>query len=176
MLAPVQITVVEDPTEALLAGLAEVLADCVAGGASVGFLWPLPVEEARRWWDGVITDGTTLTWAAVDDTGTVVGCVRLALGAPANGRHRAEISKLLVHRSARGKGLATALMASAEQEAIRRGRSLLLLDTQTGSPAERLYARSGWAVVGVVDDYAALPDGRLAGTTIMAKRLPVPAR
>ncbi len=108
---------------------------------------------------------------ACDDDGAVVGCVRLQLGTPANGRHRAEISKLLVRRSARGRGAASALMVRAEQEAARRGRSLLMLDTQSGSPAERLYARQGWSVVGVVDDYAALPDGRLAGTTIMAKRV-----
>jgi GNAT superfamily N-acetyltransferase len=110
----------------------------------------------------------------MDDAGAVRGCVRLDLGAPANGQHRAEVSKLLVHRSSRGAGVASALMGAAEAAAARRGRPLLLLDTQSGSPAERLYERQGWSVVGVVADYAALPDGRLAGTTIMVKRLPVP--
>jgi ribosomal protein S18 acetylase RimI-like enzyme len=154
--------------------LAEVLADCVDGGASVGFLAPFAAEAARAWWEQALQDPDTLTWVAMDDAGTVVGCVRLQLGTPANGRHRAEISKLLVHRGARGRGVASALMRRAEEEAARRGRSLLLLDTQSGSPAERLYERQGWSVVGVVADYAALPDGRLAGTTIMVKRLPVP--
>ena len=76
-----------------------------------------------------------------------------------------------MHRRARGAGIATTLMDHAEAEAVRRGRTLLLLDTQTGSPAECLYARHGWSVVGVIDDYAALPDGRPAATTIMTKRL-----
>ncbi|MDF2144843.1 GNAT family N-acetyltransferase [Knoellia sp. p5-6-4] len=170
-----QIVLIEDISPSLLDGLAEVLADCVEGGASVGFLAPFTAEAARAWWGHALRDPDTLTWVATDEAGAVRGCVRLDLGAPANGQHRAEISKLLVHRRARGAGVATALMDAAEAEAARRGRSLLLLDTQCGSPAERLYARQGWSVVGVVDDYAALPDGRLAGTTIMAKRLLVTA-
>jgi ribosomal protein S18 acetylase RimI-like enzyme len=170
----VQILPVERPTAELVPGLAEVLADCVDGGASVGFLAPLPTDRAEAWWEDALADPDTLTWVALDGGGTVVGCVRLQLGTPANGRHRAEISKLLVHRGARGRGVASALMQRAEEEAARHGRSLLLLDTQSGSPAERLYERQGWSIVGVVDDYAALPDGRLAGTTIMAKRLAVP--
>lgn len=169
-----QIVLVERPTAELVPGLAEVLADCVDGGASIGFLAPFPTDRAEAWWEDALADPGTLTWVALDGGGTVVGCVRLQLGTPANGRHRAEISKLLVHRHARGRGIASALMRRAEEEAARRGRSLLLLDTQSDSPAERLYARQGWSVVGVVDDYAALPDGRLAGTTIMAKRLAVP--
>ncbi len=169
-----RILLVERPTAELVTRLAAVLADCVDGGASIGFLAPFPTDRAEAWWEDVLADPDTLTWVALDDDGAVVGCVRLQLGTPANGRHRAEVSKLLVHRDARGRGVASALMQRAEEEAARRGRTLLLLDTQSGSPAERLYVRQGWSVVGVVDDYAALPDGRLAGTTIMAKRLAVP--
>jgi ribosomal protein S18 acetylase RimI-like enzyme len=171
MLTPVQVTLVDSATPELVSGLADVLVDCVDGGASVGFLAPLSVEQAREWWTAALTSRDTLTWAARADDGAVLGCVRLQLGGPANGRHRAEISKLLVHRRARGAGVATTLMGLAEAEAVRQGRTLLLLDTQSGSPAERLYARTGWSVVGVIDDYAALPDGCLAPTTIMTKRL-----
>lgn len=170
-----QISLVECPTAELVSGLADVLVDCVDGGASVGFLAPLPMDRAVAWWEDALADPDAVTWVALDEGGAVVGCVRLQLGTPANGRHRAEISKLLVHRTARGCGVASALMQRAEGEAARRGRSLLMLDTESGSPAERLYAGQGWSAVGVVDDYAALPDGRLAGTTIMAKRLAVPA-
>jgi len=171
MLTPVHLTLVDGPTPELVSGLADVLVDCVHGGASVGFLAPLSVKQAREWWTAALTSRDTLTWAARADDGAVLGCVRLQLGTPANGRHRAEVSKLLVHRRARGAGIATTLMGHAEAEAARRRRTLLLLDTQTGSPAERLYARHGWSVVGIIDDYAALPDGRLAATTIMTKRL-----
>lgn len=171
MLTPVQVTLVDGATPEVLAGLADVLVDCVDGGASVGFLAPLSVGQALEWWTAALTGRDTLTWVARDDDGAVLGCVRLQLGGPANGRHRAEVSKLLVHSRARGAGVATTLMERAEAEAVRQGRTLLLLDTQTGSPAERLYARHGWTVVGSIDDYAALPDGRLAATTIMTKRL-----
>ena len=160
------------PDPQVLDGLALVLVDCVDGGASIGFLAPLTTAQARAWWELALADTDTATWVAVDAEGVVLGCVRLQLAAPANGRHRAEIAKLLVRRDARGGGVATALMRCAEEEAARRGRTLLLLDTQSGSPAERLYLRLGWSVVGVVKDYAALPDGRLAGTTLMVKRLP----
>ena len=171
MLAPVPVTLVDNATPELVSGLADVLADCVEGGASVGFLAPLAQDRAAEWWTAALAEPDAVTWACLDEAGVVVGCVRLQLGAPANGRHRAEVSKLLVHRRARGAGIATTLLEHAEAEAVRRGRTLLLLDTQTGSPAERLYTRHGWSVVGVIDDYAALPDGRLASTTIMTKRV-----
>ncbi|NJC73167.1 GNAT family N-acetyltransferase [Planosporangium thailandense] len=151
--------------------LADVLVDCVAGGASVGFLAPLGHEEARSWWRAVLPDPDTLTWVARDDRDRVIGTVRLVLATQSNGGHRAEVSKLLVHRDARGRGCATALMTALEDTAQRLGRTVLVLDTQTGSPAERLYERLGWQRVGVVDDYAATPDGRLDPTTIMTKRL-----
>ncbi|GAB3592642.1 GNAT family N-acetyltransferase [Angustibacter peucedani] len=150
--------------------LADVLVDCVDGGASVGFLAGLTAAEAQDWWRRELADDGALTWVAVDD-GRVLGCVRLLLARPANAPHRAEVSKLLVHRDARGRGAAGALLDALEAGARELGRSLLVLDTQTGSPAEGLYRRRGWQPVGTVEGYALTPRGELAPTTVMARTL-----
>lgn len=155
----------------VLADLAEVLQDCVIGGASVGFVATPRLDEAEDLWRDALNDDSVLVWVARDDADRVIGTVQLRLARQENGAHRAEIAKLLVHRSARGRGVAVALMAVAESEAARRGRILLLLDTQTGSDAERLYARCGWQPIGVVEEYAAGPDGGLHATTFMIKPL-----
>jgi GNAT superfamily N-acetyltransferase len=153
------------------AGLADVLVDCVTGGASVGFLDPLDPAEARAWWHGTLADPQAMTWIGRADDGRIVGSVRLILAGLPNARHRAEVSKLLVHRSIRGRGAGSALMSTVEDAARRLGRTTLLLDTQTGSLAEGLYERRGWRRIGVVDDHALTPDGRLAPTTFFTKRL-----
>jgi GNAT superfamily N-acetyltransferase len=152
-------------------GLAEVLLDCVAGGASVGFLAGLTRDDAVAWWRAALRDPHTLTWVARDDDGRVLGTVRLVLATLPNGTHRGEVAKLLVHRDGRGRGCAKSLMTTLEDAARRLGRTVLVLDTQTGSLAEGLYQRWGWQRVGVVEDYAAAPDGRLEPTTIMTKRV-----
>ncbi|MBC6447709.1 GNAT family N-acetyltransferase [Actinokineospora xionganensis] len=166
-----RVELVKEFDDGLVDGLAEVLVDCVASGASVGFVGVLAQERARAWWRSVIGDPDALTWVARDETNRVVGTVRLALATQDNGPHRAEVVKLLVHRDARGKGCASALMAALEDTARALGRRVLVLDTQTGSLAEGLYARRGWQRVGTVDDFALTPDGVLAPTTIMVKHL-----
>jgi acetyltransferase len=166
----IELLVGQQPAE-VVAALADVLVDCVAGGASVGFLDPLDPAEARAWWAGTLPDPRAMTWVGRGGDGRIVGTVRLILAGLPNARHRAEVSKLLVHRAARGRGAATALMSTVEDAALRLGRTTLLLDTETGSPAEGLYERRGWTRVGVVDDHALTPDGRLAPTTILTKRL-----
>lgn len=150
--------------------LAEVLVDCVAGGASVGFPVPPTPAQARAWWRAALAGDDALTWVAVVG-GRVRGTVRLLPAAQTNGAHRAEVAKLLVHRDARGLGLARALLAALEAEALRRGRWLLVLDTETGSSAEDLYAHLGWTRAGVIGDYALLADGGTASTTVFSKRL-----
>lgn len=153
--------------------LAETLADCVAGGASVSFMAPFPLEEAHAWWGGVIESvaaGRTILFGGYAD-GVLSGTVQLGLDTPPNQPHRANVKKLLVHRRAREKGLAGALMTALENEARRRGLHLLTLDTVTGSPAERLYARLGWTKSGIIPDYALFPDGRLCDTTVFWKKL-----
>jgi ribosomal protein S18 acetylase RimI-like enzyme len=168
----VRIEPLGDPTDADVDGLAALLVDAVEGGASVGFLSPLPVAEAAAWWRDVLRDPLTDTWVARDDNRGVVGCVRLTRAWKPNSRHRGEISKLMVASTARRQGLATRLMDTAEAAGWARGLRLLLLDTETDSPAQPFYAARGWRVVGVIEDYASTPYGEPAATTIMELRRP----
>jgi len=153
-----------------VAELAEILVDCVDGGASLGFLAGLTHEQAEDFWRGALA-GDGLTWVARDDGGRAVGTVRLLLAPQPNGAHRGEVAKLMVRGDARGHGWAGALLGTLEEAARELGRTVLVLDTETGSPAEGFYARRGWQRVGVIEDYAARTDGQLAATTVMSKRL-----
>ena len=165
------ISLLTDPSDADLHALAMLLVDVVEGGASVGFLLPLPTDEARAWWVETLPDPWTQTWVARDEADGIVGSVRLSRAAKANSRHRGEISKLMVARSARRQGLASRLMETAEREAFdAHSLRLVLLDTETDSPAQPFYAARGWSVVGVIEDYAATPYGDPAPTTIMELR------
>jgi GNAT superfamily N-acetyltransferase len=155
----------------VLGDLAGLLLDAVADGASVGFLVDLTRDGAEEWWRTALRDPRSTTWVACDPDGEVVGCVRLTAAAYPNGRHRAEVSKLLVRHDARGRGVAGALMQALEQHAWSDGRTVLVLDTRTGSLAESLYPRWGWERVGTAPDWAADPDGTLAPTTFFVKRL-----
>jgi GNAT superfamily N-acetyltransferase len=153
--------------------LASVLVDCVEGGASVSFMAPFPQDQALAFFrkvEGSVAAGDTVLLAA-RLAGKIVGTVQLALDTPPNQPHRADIKKLLVHRSARGHGVGAALMTRAEEEARRRGRWLLVLDTVPGENGHRLYLREGWNQTGLVPDYALFPDGRPCDTAIMWKRL-----
>ena len=153
--------------------LAEVLIDCVEGGASVSFMWPLSREKAGTYWRGVAESasrGERVLLAARDAAGTIVGTVQLMLGLPENQPHRADLAKMLVHRRARRQGVGAALLATAEECARHEGRSLLLLDT-ANADAERLYERRGWQRVGIVPGFALYPDGRPCATTFYFKSL-----
>src|SRR3954452_13907321 len=152
--------------------LADVLVDCVQGGASVSFMLPFGREDAARYFDKVtasIARGETVLVAAKLD-GRIVGTVQLGLDMPPNQPHRADIKKLLVHRAARNRGVGAMLMARAEAEAKARGRTLLVLDTASGE-AERLYVRTGWQRVGVVPDYAMWPRGGFCATVFFWKKV-----
>ena len=156
-----------------LGELADVLADCVAGGASVSFMAPFPSAQALAFFrkvEGSVAKGDTVLLAA-SLKGKIVGTVQLGLDTPPNQPHRAEIKKMLVHRRARGLGIGTALMARAEEEARRLGRWLLVLDTVPGENGHRLYLRCGWQQSGIVPNYALFPDGSLCDTAFMWKRL-----
>jgi ribosomal protein S18 acetylase RimI-like enzyme len=164
-----------EETRAALPALAAVLSDCVEGGASVGFMQPFLPQDAVPFWEGVaasVARGETVLIVAEVD-GRAVGTVQVGIGTMPNQPHRADIKKLLVHREARGLGLARRLMEKAEGEAMRRGRRVLVLDTATGEPAEAIYERFGWLRAGVVPDYALMPDGRYCDTTFFYKHLPV---
>ena len=173
----VEISVLDAPVaDTALDQLADVLADCVEGGASVSFMSPFPHAEALAFFRRVaasVASGDTVLLAARLD-GRIVGTVKLGLDTPPNQPHRADIKKMLVHRAARGRGIGAALMAAVEDEARRYGRWLLVLDTVPGENGHRLYKRAGWTETGLVPDYAMFPDGRLCDTAIMWKRLPRP--
>ncbi|KRB59191.1 GCN5 family acetyltransferase [Rhizobium sp. Root708] len=158
---------------AAISGLCEVLSDCVNGGASVGFMQPYTNVDAEPYWRGVadaVASGATLLVAA-EIEGRIVGTVQVGAAQMPNQPHRGDLKKLLVHRAARGKGLARVLMNAAEREAAARGMTLLVLDTATGSDAEAIYPRLGWERVGVIPDYALWPEGGLCATTLFYKRV-----
>jgi GNAT superfamily N-acetyltransferase len=153
--------------------LAAVLVDCVEGGASVGYMAPFMHREARQVYETYADEverGRRLLLAAFAD-GDIVGTVQVVFAAHPNQPHRAEIARMLVHRSARRRGVAALLMEEAEREALAEGRTLLVLDTVTGDDAERLYERLGWTRVGVIPGYALYPDGRPCDTTLFFKQL-----
>jgi GNAT superfamily N-acetyltransferase len=163
-----------DDAAACVPALAGVLVDVVEGGASVGFMHPLTVARAAHFWrtvaDGVAR-GERALLVAEDGGERIVGTVQLLLALPENQPHRAEVAKMLVRRDARRRGIAQRLLDAAEAEARAERRTLLVLDTVTGSDAERLYARAGWRRVGEIPGYALMPDGPPCTTTIFYKGL-----
>ncbi len=159
-------------TDAQMHGLALVLIDCVDGGASVSFMHPLSLPKALAFWQRIARDvdsGARALLVAEDATG-IVGTVQVVLDQPENQPHRADISKMLVHRRARRQGIGAALMRAAEDTARQCGKSLLVLDTASGD-AERLYVRMGWTLAGVIPDYALWPRGGLCGTSVYYRKL-----
>lgn len=152
--------------------LAEVLLDCVEGGASVSFMWPLP--RSGRWPSGAASAsvaGDERLLLVAEAEGRIVGTVQLLLDQPPNQPHRADVAKMLVHRRARRRGIGEALMSELDRLARACGKSLLVLDTVSGSAAERLYLKTGWTRVGEIPDYALMPDGTPCPTTYFYKRL-----
>ena len=160
-------------TNAQIEALADVLIDCVEGGASVSFMLPLAREKALAFWRDVaagVARGERALMVATDDADRIVGTVQLVMSQPDNQPHRADLAKMLVHRRARRQGLGDALMHAAENVARECGKTLLVLDTAS-LEAERLYARNGWTRVGVIPGYALLPQGGLCDTTYFFKPL-----
>ena len=154
-------------------GLADVLIDCVDGGASVSFMHPLPRERAIAFWrrvaDGVATGARALLVA--EDADGICGTVQLVLDQPDNQPHRADLAKMLVHRRARRQGLGAALVQAAEAVALDCGKTLLVLDAVTGGDAARMYARLGWIRVGDIPRYALMPRGEPCSTTYFYRDL-----
>jgi GNAT superfamily N-acetyltransferase len=159
---------------ACVEGLADVLIDCVEGGASVSFMLPISREKALAFWRGVaggVERGERVLLVAETLFGEIVGTVQLITALPENQPHRADVAKMLVHRKARRRGVGQSLMAAVDAEARKERRSVLVLDTVTGGDAERLYERAGWRRVGVVPRYALMPDGEFCATTFFYKHL-----
>lgn len=159
--------------ETQIDALAAVLIDCVDGGASVSFMDPLTRERAAAFWRRVaqgVAAGERAVLVAEDARG-LCGTVQLVLDQPENQPHRADVSKMLVHRRARRQGLGAALMRAAEATARECGKTLLVLDAVTGGDAARLYERLGWVRVGDIPGYALLPRGGLCSTTVYYREL-----
>ncbi len=161
-----------EAAKAAVGELAEVLSDCVNGGASVNFMLPYGVDDAANFFEKVVASvdrGDTVLFAARLD-GRIVGTVQIGLDTPPNQLHRAEVKKMLVHRAARNKGIGAALLAKAEVHAKALGRTLLVLDTAS-DVAERLYERGGWQRLGSIPDYAMWPRGGFCDAIIFWKKL-----
>jgi GNAT superfamily N-acetyltransferase len=159
--------------EAQIGALADVLVDCVEGGASVGFMHPLTRDRAVAFWRRVargVAAGERALLAAEDAHG-LCGTVQLVLDQPENQPHRADLVKMLVHRRARRQGLAAALLRAAEEMGRQCGKTLLVLDAVTGGDAARLYERLGWVRVGDVPNFALMPRGEFCSTTYFYRDL-----
>ncbi len=159
--------------DAHIEGLADVLIDCVDGGASVSFMHPLTRERAVAFWRKVahaVAAGERALLVAEDAQG-ICGTVQLVLDVPENQPHRADLCKMLVHRRARRHGLGAALVRAAEAMALHCGRTLLVLDAVTDGDAARLYERLGWVRVGDIPGYALFPHGGLCSTTVFYRTL-----
>jgi GNAT superfamily N-acetyltransferase len=157
-----------------VAALADVLQDCVEGGASVGFMLPLARARALAFWSGVadgVASGERVLLVAEDEAGAIVGTVQLIIAQPENQPHRADVAKMLVLRRARRRGVAQCLMAAVDEVARSLGKSVLVLDTVSGGDAERLYERAAWQRVGSVPNFALMPDGAPCATTYFHKQL-----
>jgi ribosomal protein S18 acetylase RimI-like enzyme len=160
---------------AMTEALADVLIDCVEGGASVGFMLPLPRAKALAFWQAVMRSaerGERIVLVAEDlESKTIVGTVQVILAMPENQPHRADVAKMQVHRQARRRGIGEALMRAAETAAREAGKTLLVLDTVSGSDADRLYSRLGWQRCGEIPNYALWPRGGLCSTTVFYRVL-----
>ncbi len=164
-----RLTVVTDNE---IQGLADLLIDCVEGGASVSFMSPLSHEKASAFWRRIAatTARGERALLVAEDMNGIIGTVQLVLDLPENQPHRADLSKMLVCRRARRRGVGAAVLRAAEELAQTLGRSVLVLDTASPD-AERLYARLGWVRVGSVPDFAMLPGGGFCDTTFFYRRL-----
>lgn len=160
------------PPEAV-AQLAEVLIDCVEGGASVSFMLPLNRERALAFWQRVAaeTEAGRRVLLVAEDASGICGTVQLILDLPENQPHRADVAKMLVHRRVRRRGVGASLLKQAEVEARSEGRSLLVLDTVTGAEGDRLYTRLGWVRAGEIPRYALYPAGGYCPTTYFYRDL-----
>ena len=156
-----------------LDGLCNELIDCVEGGDSIGFMWPMTRAKAEAFWRAAIASANQderVILIAEDVDGSIVGTVSVIWAQPENQPHREDIAKMQVHRRARRRGIGARLLEAAERVASEAGKTLLVLDTAS-TDAERLYARGNWQRCGVIPDYALMPDGALCQTIVFYKAL-----
>lgn len=164
--------IARDPSEDDLRGLSALLLDAVDSNAGISFMPGLTQAEGEAWWRSLLTTmpARAVVLVARDADG-IAGTVQVQPSWAPNQPHRGDLAKLIVHRRRRGEGLAHALMAAAEREAVAEGLTLLVLDTCKGSAAEQLYTSMGWVRVGEIPDFALNPDGSMCATVFFYKRL-----
>lgn len=164
-----------NPEPALAKALAEVLLDCVEGGASVGFMLPLPRAKAVAFWRNALASAARgeriVLFAEEVESNSIVGTVQVLLAMSDNQPHRAEVATIQVRRRARRRGLGAALVQAAEAAAREAGKTLLVLDAVAGSDAERFYSRLGWQRCGVIRGHALWPRGGPCSTTVFYRVL-----
>jgi ribosomal protein S18 acetylase RimI-like enzyme len=149
--------------------LSELLVKVVDDGASIGFLPPMKLSDARHYWQTVLNPDVILFIAKINNE--IVGTIQVHLCTKKNGLHRAEIAKLMTGPSARRKGVARALMKVAEERAVREGRTLIVLDTREGDPSNHLYQSIGFIPAGKIPNFALSGKGELDTTVIYYKNL-----
>ncbi|MGG4662282.1 GNAT family N-acetyltransferase [Providencia vermicola] len=153
--------------------LASLLIDSVEHGASVGFLAPLSIDEASGYWQQIKSDlmqQKRFLIACINDD-KIVGAVQIALCLKANGLHRADVEKLMVHSQFRQQGIATQLLNVVEKIALKNNRTLLVLDTRTQDVASALYRKQGYREVGEIPNFVVNSQGQFEGTTFFYKLL-----
>ena len=161
------------PSPRIRAALSDLLIETVADGGSVSFMHPLPRAQADAFWDSALeaAERNERIVLGAFDGETLVGTVTLLLDCPPNQPHRGEIAKMMTRTSYRSRGIATALMRAAEDLAMKRERTLLVLDTATDGGAAGFYEKLGFTLSGEIPDYALKPHGGLTGTLIYWKRI-----
>jgi GNAT superfamily N-acetyltransferase len=167
----VQLDYVE--AEKHLEKLIALLQDSVESGASIGFWHPLSVEHAREFWEDVFSSvkkGNRILLVSREGN-EITGTVQLDLARKPNATHRAEVQKLLVHTTYRGKGLGKTLLKAIEDKAREHGRKLLVLDTKVGEPSEQLYIKYGYQSVGIIPNFVIEPDDKYYGTHVFYRWL-----
>jgi ribosomal protein S18 acetylase RimI-like enzyme len=167
-----QLSSIDD--DATFKQLAETLIETVAGGGSISFMHPVSMEKALAFWRNIadsVSKGERILLAARDTGGDIVGTVQSIIAQPENQPHRADIAKMMVHPRARRRGIAEALMREIERLTFAAGKTVMVLDTETGQAASHLYTKLGWRVAGDIPDYALLPHGGLCSTTYFYKRI-----
>lgn len=160
--------------DSYIPALEALLTEAVSDGASIGFMWPINHEEIAAYWHDVahsVAQRKKHLVIVVDDDGNVLGTAQLEPSPKENGRHRAEVQKVIVALSARNRGVGKFLMQLVEERAQLLGRTMLFLDTRVNDIGERLYASRGWVKFGVAPDYALSPDGTLEGSAFYYKRM-----
>lgn len=163
----------EKVTDSEIESLAEILIDCVEGGASVSFMHPLNRDRAIAFWRAVAGDvhGGKRVLLVAEDSHGICGTVQLSFDLPENQSHRGDLCKMLVSRRARRRGIGSALLSGAEKLARQRGKTLLVLDAVTDGDGARLYESNGWIKVGDIPNYALMPDGQPCSTTYFYRAL-----